>query len=140
MGIIASSIAIGKLVCDLQQKCRAFRDAPTEIKSLLDESRLVNDQLRLISQQQIQIGSYILPNAEWASCRKFCQETADELNELLSKLSRSLDKDRWRGSLRTLIREEEINRRKRKLERAKSSLMLAQQSLSLYALTILLQL
>lgn len=132
VSIIASSAAIAKVILELQQKFQTIRDAPAKLRSLLDESKHVNDQLSVLAQQQNEIVEYILPDRAWQSCQMFCQRTADELTFLLDKLSGDLDKNRWYGAIRIAFKSDELDRRRQKLEGAKLNLVLAQQSLNSY--------
>lgn len=132
VGIVASSVTIGELVMNLRNKYRSFRNASHEIESLLDESTHVNNMLSLIQRQQTEIEDFVRPTVEWESCHRYCQKTAEELTAFLEGLKRRLDRDRWRGSLQCMFKEGEINRQRQKLDRAKSSLLLAQSSLNSY--------
>lgn len=132
ISVIASSIAIAKLVRDLQRKCGAIRDAPKEVQSLLDDSNYLNNVLSAIAQQLNEINSYVLANAKWSSCHLFCRQTAEELNNLLTKVSQDINKHRWRSSVQFAFYNEGISRRRKDSEKAKPTLMLAQQSLNTY--------
>lgn len=135
LGIVAGGAGLASLaiqIFDDAQKIKelysGIRDAPTEFKSLLDEIQLFGTVLALFANDS----ERRMTNAEFASAQsqvvRQCQGLYDELHPILIRLSTSLI-GRQRAiswiTVKSIFQKKKIEQMLIKLERAKSTLMLA---------------
>ena len=141
LGIVAGGAGLASLaiqILDDVQKIRelyaAIRDAPCEFKSLLDEMELFCMVLSVFVRESEQVQS----NYEIATAQKqvilHCQSLHDELRSILTQLTIPL-LGRHRAiswiSVKSVFHRRKIDQMLMKLERAKSTLVLARLYVSL---------
>jgi hypothetical protein len=135
LGIVAGGAGLASLaiqILDDVQKIRelyaGIRDAPTEFQSLLDEIQLFGMVMSLFARD----GKQLKSNHEFATAEsqvlRHCQSLHDELSPILARLASSLV-GRKRAvswiSVKSIFQKRKIDQMLVKLERAKSTLVLA---------------
>lgn len=127
-GLASLSIQILDDVVKIRELYTGIRDAPTEFQSLLDEIQLVGMIMSLFARDSEQLKS----NPEFATTQvqvlRHCQSLHDELRPILVRLVSSLA-GRKRAvswiSVKSIFQKKKIDQMLMKLERAKSTLVLA---------------
>lgn len=135
LGIVAGGAGLASLaiqILDDVQKIRelytAIRNAPTEFQSLLDEIQLFCMVISLYARDSEQLKSKHEIAVAQNQVVRHCQGLHDELRPILAQLTNSLV-SRKRAiswiSVKSIFQRRKIDQMMTKLERAKSTLMLA---------------
>ncbi|KEF57133.1 uncharacterized protein A1O9_07323 [Exophiala aquamarina CBS 119918] len=135
LGIVAGGAGLASLaiqILDDVQKIRelynAIRDAPSEFQSLLDEIQLLSMVVSLFARESAQLKSDHEIAVAQSQIVRHCQGIHDELRPILAQLTNSLV-SRKRSvswiSVKSVFQRRKIDQMLMKLERAKSTLVLA---------------
>lgn len=132
VGVVSSAIAIEQLVASvlkLRKVVSAWRQAPVELKLLLEEAELINDLLAEVEAQRTQIYAVACPDSVWSRCIASCAKAADQLNAFANQMQKTTQTSTNLGRIRLVLGKDKIDGLRSGLERAKATLMLAQQFL-----------
>lgn len=140
IGVVASGIAIGSLAAGITSsivKLKSYWDqvqnAPDDIHDLIEELEVFSHLLADIAddQQQNSMSSLVFDSTAISRCLQHCQRGADRLKALTDNLSMELDaltrtKRKW-ASAKVVLKKDQIDKCKEKLERAIRLLSLSYQ-------------
>ncbi len=140
IGVVASGATIGTLATGVTSsifKLKSYWDqvqgAPDDIHDLIEELEDLSYLLRDIEDDQRQnpMSSLILDSTSTSRCLQHCKQGADRLKELTDNLSTDLGasnkaKKKW-ASAKVVLKKNQVDRYKAKLERAIRLLSLSHQ-------------
>jgi hypothetical protein len=140
LGIIASGISIVQIagqaadcIIKLKEHWRQIREAPDDIKQLLLEIDSLNLILHQIQDDQARkaVPNLIFDNLCVRQCIELCSEGTRELHNLVNDMAEKIDGKRgWRrqmGSIKVVLKKEEVKQMKHKMKNAIRLLSLAYQ-------------
>ena len=130
LGGVAASSEIAKSLIGLKKLCSTVRNADRKLKVVLEEIESINRILQAIEALQSQLFPFVRSPSGWEDCQKSCQAVASELCDVILDLQRGIENNRLFGSIRSALKEAKIGALLKRLERAKSNVMLAQQTLN----------
>ncbi|KAI1617598.1 hypothetical protein EDD36DRAFT_413314 [Exophiala viscosa] len=123
--VVAAALEFTKVFLELKEISTSSAHAPEELHELIEELNLTDDILRTLAEQDALMSEYAPPMIT-QKCRESCKNAVEILKPLCIQLSKSIERSRWRGSLRTVLKDASIEKARRRIERAKSNLNLAQ--------------
>ena len=130
LGVIASGIAIEQFaasVLKLRRLCSAARNAPEDVKRLAEELDVIAALLVEVDQRQ-QLVHTASSAATWDRCVLACKNAAQASEHVIKELEKKIRIGPTLGGIRVAFKKDVIVELKSRLERAKSTLMLAQQT------------
>jgi hypothetical protein len=131
LGIIASGIAVEQFtesVLKLKRLCSAVRNAPDDVKNLAEELDAITALLVEVDGQRQQPYHTAASAATWDRCVLTCKNAGKASEDVIKELEKKLKTNRTLGGIRVAFKKETIAELKSRLERAKSTLVLAQQT------------
>lgn len=140
IGVVASGLTIGSLAAGITSsivKLKSYWDqvqnAPEDVRDLIEELEDLSYLLADIAddQQSNPMSSLIFDSTSASRCLQHCKRGADRLVELTDNLSTDLDasnglRRKW-ASAKVMLKKDQVDRYKAKLERAIRLLSLSQQ-------------
>ena len=140
VGIVASGIGIGTLAAQIAGKIiklkscwDQIKDAPEDIRDLVEELEVLNHTLIQIEDGQHQYlkSRHIAYPAFTSASLRHCKQAATRLNELIDSLSEDIEhkskvKQKW-ASAKVALKKEKIDKYRAKLERTITLLFLSRQ-------------
>lgn len=133
IGVVAASLEVGKAIIQAREKLQAIKSAPDEIRATLDDASRLSKLLTFLSRQQSRLSTNVQPIEELDAMNNLCQEAADDLLQYAKELNAEIQRAKWQGSFKIILKRKAIDQRKKTLESAKTSLGLAQQAFTQYA-------
>lgn len=143
LGVVASGIALGQLADQIIQSIRrlnefwqSVKDAPRDLKNTFEELEILGETL-LELQNGLGPGNkgIELQGAAASRCLQYCSEIANELKNTVLELQQGLHGKRagrhW-AAIKVAFRKGALLELQKRLDRAKSMLMLAINCYSLY--------
>ena len=128
-GITSLGIQIGNGMLKLKALRDSMRDAPEEIKRLIEEMEIVGGVLREITLAHNNTQVSHLPASSAAQdSLALCQRTTELLCKLISDLDASIGKRKIVGSIKAILKQDVINRLKENLRSAQFLLILSRQT------------
>lgn len=130
LGVLSSAIALQQLaasVVKLRNAVSAIKRAPDDLQLLLEEAELINDLLIEVEAQHKQIYAVACPAPVWSRCLRSCIKAADRLNSFAKELEVKARKSKNLGRLCVVFNKDTIDDLRTGLDRAKNTLILAQQ-------------
>ena len=136
IGVVASAVGIASFAVQTLQGIQklsdiyaSFRDAPQEVRSLLNELRILANILKEGEDDRSQRPPLSIGQSQ-CEASQFCKAAADEINALLEigKILDAVKTNQWlrfRGSVRAALKRKRIKEHLDRLERAKTLLILA---------------
>lgn len=131
VGTLAASIEIGNTLLKLKKKVNEIREAPKEIRSLIEDTTRLSNLLSFILKRQKTLFPHVQPEHEICDIEDCCKAAADELLTCVRGLETRTQTGRWLGSLRAILKKDEIKAHQERLASAKLSLVLAQSTQSM---------
>ena len=131
LGVIASGIAVEQFaesVLKLKRLCSAVRNAPEEVKLLAEELDVIAALLVEVDGQRQQPYHTASSATTWDRCVIACKNARNASEDVIKELEKKLKTNRTLGGIRVAFKKEAIVELKSRLERAKSTLVLAQQT------------
>jgi hypothetical protein len=131
LGVIASGIAVEQFaasVLKLRRLCSAVRNAPEDVKQLAEELDVIAALLVEVDGQRQQLVHTASSAATWDRCVFACKNAAQASEHVIKELEKKIRIGPTLGGIRVAFKKEAIVELKSRLERAKSTLMLAQQT------------
>ncbi|KIX08582.1 uncharacterized protein Z518_03238 [Rhinocladiella mackenziei CBS 650.93] len=135
VGVVAAAVEFGKIGVELKQLYGSAKHAPEALGHLLEELDSLRQVLQTLAEQEATIATYASPSVA-QTCRQQCDKAVNNLKPICDDLAKSLKHSRIRGSIKSVFKEEVLAKARQDLERAKTSLILAQLAL-LNAITAL---
>lgn len=129
VGTVAAAIEFSKALLKLKEFYSSIRHAPEELSDLIEELNLTDDILQTLADQDAFLSIYA-PPAVVQKCRDSCKKAVEIVNPVCIQLSKSIERSRWRGSLNTVLKDGFLEKARRRIERAKINLLLAQTAAS----------
>jgi hypothetical protein len=131
LGIIASGIAVEQFaesVLKLKRLCSAFRNAPEDVTQLAEELDVIAALLVEVDGQRQQPYYTASSATTWERCVLACKNAGKASEGVIKVLEKQLKTNRTLGGIRVAFKKEAIAELRSRLERAKSTLVLAQQT------------
>ncbi|KIW16927.1 hypothetical protein PV08_04117 [Exophiala spinifera] len=138
VGVVAASLQFGKVMLELKAKASSIRHAPEELTVVLEELEVTENILQTLADQDPLLSSYA-PPAVIQKCRDSCEKATDILRPVCLELSKAIERSRWQGSIKFVLKEKFMEKAARRIERAKINLMLAQSAASIALSALSLQ-
>lgn len=128
VGIVFSSFELIKTARELKKFVGAIKDAPAELDEVVRETAQLTRLLEVLGEQQADVNPFAIQCPEWELCRDTCHDVCKDLSTLIAELKTKINIDRWTGSMRALLKKESISALEKRLARARSNLILANQT------------
>jgi len=125
VGTVAAALEFTKVFLELKEISSSLRHAPEELREMVEELNLTEDILQSLAEQDALLLTFGPPTVT-QKCRESCRKAVENLKPLCSQLSTNIERSRWRGSLKTVLKFRSLEKARRRIERAKSNLNLAQ--------------
>ncbi|KAK7890411.1 hypothetical protein LTR67_008297 [Exophiala xenobiotica] len=125
VGVVAASLELGKFVLELKQIASSIKHAPEELHEMLEDLDRTNNILRMLTELDELLAIYALP-AVIQECRDSCKKYVDIARPVCVELLKTIKRSKLRGSLKSVLKENLLEKARRRIESAKSSLQLAQ--------------
>ncbi|KAK4938591.1 hypothetical protein LTR10_021022 [Elasticomyces elasticus] len=125
IGVVAATLEFTKVFLELKEITSSIRHAPEEMRELIEELNLTADILQTLAEQDAMLSVYA-PPAVTQKCRVSCMKAVEVLKPVCIQLSKSIERSRWRGSIRIVLKDAFLEKARIRIERAKSNLSLAQ--------------
>ena len=140
VGVVASGIGIGTLAAQIAGniiKLKSYwdqvKDAPEDIRDLVEELEVLNHTLVHIQDDQHQYlkSNYIAHSTSLLASLQHCKQAATRLKELVDNLSEDIEhkgsvKRKW-ASIKVALKKEKVDKYRAKLERTIMLLLLSRQ-------------
>ncbi len=127
LGGVTASSEIAESLMGLKKLCSTVRDADRKLELILEEIESINRILQAIEALQSQLFPFVRRPSGWEDCQKSCEAVASELCDVILDLQHRIEQCRLFGSIRYALREDKVEALLTRLERAKSTVILAQQ-------------
>lgn len=125
IGIASLAIQVGDCILKLKRFCDAVKNAPEEIKHLIEEIETLS--LDLSESEGIEHpGLYVRPDSK-SRCFKFCQKATSILSGVVKDLEADIKNRRRVGSVKAVLKKHTIEKLRERLMAAQSMLMLSSQ-------------
>lgn len=127
-GVVSLAFTLAESIKKLNDFCDAVKDAPEEIRLTIDEIEILSlllEDIDQTSQQQI----YVSPAIRLATIKSFglCKDAARSLQSLVKDLHDGLSTKKKRSAFKFALKKEKVEELRSRLERAKSTMLLASQ-------------
>jgi hypothetical protein len=125
IGIASLALQAGDCIVRLKKFLDAVKDAPEEIKHLIEEIEMLSLVL-----SEFETGEQTRLNIEHEStsrCLRFCQKTASILSALVIDIEAEIVKRKRVGSLKAVLKRDAIEKLRERLMTAQSMLILSNQ-------------
>ncbi|KAK5271567.1 hypothetical protein LTR96_003392 [Exophiala xenobiotica] len=132
VGVVAASLELGKFVLELKQIASSIKHAPEELREMLEDLDRTNNILRTLTEQDELLATCALP-AVIQECRDSCKKYVDIARPVCLELLKAIKRSKLRGSLKSVLKENLLEKAEKRIERAKFNLILAHGAAS-YAL------
>lgn len=129
IGVVAAVLEFGKVLLELKHFYSSIRDAPETLSDLLEELELTESILQTLADQDGMMSAYAPPDVV-KRCRQSCEKALGTLHQVCSQLLKCLKQSKWRGSIRSVLKEDLLEKAGQRVERAKVNLLLAQNTAS----------
>ena len=131
LAVVASGVGVASFalqVVDCAAKLRRLwadiKDAPEDVINLIDEIQTLSQVLDAINVTH----KPAVGNAMFDQCYVFCEHSVRNLESVARDLEKLVRRKRPVGVLRVVLKKDIIAKHRSQLERAKTSLLLAQQT------------
>jgi len=131
MGIASLAIQIGNGVLKLKSIWDEVKEAPEEIKYLIDEIETLSLVLSEIADSDDNEGSDMTPiisDCAAAKCIEMCRKGADILSGVVKELDVEMTKRKRVGGFKTVLKKGTISRLRERLKSAQIMLMISHQT------------
>lgn len=119
LGIASLALQVGDCVMRLKGFCEAVKDAPEEIKHLIEEIETINLVLSDFEDSES-------PEHEATSkCFRFCKKALGILDGVVKKVEAEIKKRKRVGSIKAVLKKVEVEKLRERLMTAQSMLMLS---------------
>ncbi|KAK5199237.1 hypothetical protein LTR92_001711 [Exophiala xenobiotica] len=118
VGVVAASLELGKFVLELKQIASSIKHAPEELREMLEDLDRTNNILRTLTEQDELLATCALP-AVIQECRDSCKKP------VCLELPKAIKRSKLRGSLKSVLKENLLEKAEKRIERAKFNLILA---------------
>jgi hypothetical protein len=129
VGVVAASLEFGKVLLELKQIASSIKHAPEELLEVLEELELTDNILQTLADQDALLAIYA-PPAVIQKCRDSCKKGVDIVRPVCLELRKAIERSKLRGSLKSVLKENLLEKARRRIERAKINLILAQTAAS----------
>lgn len=132
LGIASLPLQVGDCIMRLKGFWDAVKDAPEEIKHLIDEIEtlsLVLSNFEISEQPEL-----VLWNDATSRCFQFCKKAIGILDSVVKEVEAELRKRRGVGSIKAVLRRDAIEKLKERVMTAQSMLILANNMYLVYVL------
>lgn len=126
VGIVAFGAHTFQASIELRQLWSGLKDAPEDIKNLIDEISNLYSLLAFLKQQHDAFAPFALPSPIWEVCCQRCSSVASDLESIALELKQKIQRSRSGGSFRVLFKKDVLAKCTARLAAAKTNLMLAQ--------------
>lgn len=137
VGITSLAIQISSSILQLKSFCDLIKDAPEEIRYLIEEMEvlglIVSDIEATISSNQ-QVSIPVLDSGAAARCLGLCKRGVDALEAAVRDLAAELEKGKKRGGLKRALRKDTTDKLRERLKNAQTLLVLSQQTYYQYVI------
>lgn len=136
IGTIASVLQLVELSLKLRRLCSEIRSAPSELKDLVEEVVVLSDMLHDVGSMETVNGAASAYGKPWRKCCRLFENSSTLMTKLVTDLEDQLKLHKITGNIRVWLKRDELSRYKERLERCKSTMNLALQVYSQYAILI----
>lgn len=130
VGTVAAVLQLTETACRLKELCSNIRNAPKDLSDLVEEVLTLADLLADIDQDHTAQCQTVVDARSWMKCRKLLQASVNAMRDVTSDLESALNAHKWTGKIRVYLKREELQRCSDRMERAKTTMIAAQQSYS----------
>lgn len=134
MGIASLGLQIGESILKLKDFWGRVKDAPEDVRYLLDEMetlKLLLSDLSILESEIVVAPS--APSSSLSSCFVFCQRGADLLQTLLQDLNKQIVERKIMGGVKAVLKKGTIDKLRDRLRSAQGMLMISYQNYTRYA-------
>jgi hypothetical protein len=135
VGIIARGVSLASFALQLLESAVKLRrlwtdikDAPEEVIDLLSEIEVLARILGTIKDVHVPMPGNTTFDAVFNQCYTLCEQGARNLERLAKDLEKLITQKRSMGAFRVVLKKDVVADHRSRLERAKTSLLLAQQT------------
>lgn len=125
-GLASLAIQLGDSAMKLKRFCEKVRSAPQDLRDSIFEIETLCLVLRQIERDPPHTKSNLDP-AVMMRCLEMCSEATARIEKIATALQNSIERHKISGAVKTALKEREMQDFFSKLERAKSTLLLAHQ-------------
>ena len=129
-GIASFAFQIGESALKFKRLWSSIKDAPKEVTKLVDEVSTFAAVLSDFSSAYAHAIQFIA-SPSGKECYHCCEALTSELDNILRELEMGLKKGKYRGGIKTVLYKDKISSVRSALHEAKTSLVLAQGSLTM---------
>lgn len=122
-GLASLVIQLGDGVVKLKRFCDAVRGAPQDLKDLVFEIETLSLALKQIELDQDR--TRMMDRTVLTNCLEMGQQGTDRISKITERMEKSMQRSPLLGAVKTALKERELQQLLRKLERAKSTMLLA---------------
>lgn len=128
MSVVSLAIQVANSIKKLKTFCTLISDAPAEICLVLDEVEILS---LILEDIDCSVQEYVLPNP-WTKLAvvksyRLCQSSSEALKSLGEHLEAELSRGKKKGRFKIALKNDEIEIFKKRIEGAKSTMLLANQ-------------
>lgn len=129
MGVASLAIQVASSVKKLKDFCDRAKDTPSEIRDTLDDIEtlpFVIDEIEAIARS----GDHLSQGLHAALLRsaKRCREASNELRSIVSEVETAIQKHKFRGAVKGTLKKSRLDEIRQRLESAKMTCVLVNQS------------
>lgn len=128
IGILGFSTQCVNGLITLKRALADIQDAPHHLRKIRGDIDRLHRILLDLKQQHDAMGILGPPNPIWDDTRLDCRDAADDLEEVVSDLLRTIGKRKIPGAIIAVLKKDVVKRHQDRLDRIKQDLMLAQVS------------
>jgi len=123
MGIVSLAIQIGDSVLRLKNFLESVKEAPEEIRYLIEEIQTLGLVL-----SELAVDSALVTIPSVGKCMEFCSRSAEILAGIAKELDKDIGKKRRIGGIKVVLKKGEIEKLRERLRSAQFMLMLSNQT------------
>lgn len=130
VGLVASSIELGRTVAGLVKFCGLVKSAPQQLIAIKEDALLLEIVLKSLMKLS-EDGVDLTATEEWDICHRHCMVLTSDLQQLLSDLERKVVDRRVFGSIESVLKRHRVQELQERLRDAKANLGLIMSSRNL---------
>jgi len=122
IGIIGSGVVIASFAVEVPQKITEIKGFINSLKTAPEEINLLIEEISILNELLLSVDALPLHSDITNRCGRLCRRAAETLSDILEECKRKLETRKFLGRIEFVLRNDDIEKCIRRLERAKSML------------------
>ena len=125
VGVAAFAQQLGQSIFTLRRLCEDIKNAPSDLKETLDQIEHISRIMERLTHDKGPASTVDSNNDILNGSLQLCQKAVDRVSKLASDLQKEIEGKKLRGSIKTALKRDSMERLLTKLDRSKTDLNIA---------------